>query len=99
MLIVPTCAPPATTPSSPTRKPPPSSTRTARSSGCACRASTDAPPSLLPPAAPVVKVERRYWPDTLVLQTDFTTPSGSVRLVDFMPPRTGHPHVVRMAEC
>lgn len=31
---------------------------------------------------------RRYIEDTLVLETIFTTPSGEVALVDFMPPRT-----------
>src|SRR5688572_30508244 len=31
---------------------------------------------------------RRYRADTLVLETDFDTTEGSIRLVDFMPPRS-----------
>lgn len=30
---------------------------------------------------------RRYLPDTLVLETEWDTADGSVRLLDFMPPR------------
>jgi GH15 family glucan-1,4-alpha-glucosidase len=48
-------------------------------------------------------IKRVYLPDTLVLQTEFTTVSGSVRLVDCMPPRGltengGDPIVLRMVE-
>jgi GH15 family glucan-1,4-alpha-glucosidase len=32
---------------------------------------------------------RRYRPDTLILETDFETAQGAVRLVDFMPIRSG----------
>ncbi len=50
-----------------------------------------------------VRVKRRYVPDTLVLETEFTTASGSARLVDCMPPRGlpetgGDPIVLRMVE-
>lgn len=34
------------------------------------------------------RIERRYSSETLVLETDFDTADGAIRLVDFMPPRT-----------
>ncbi len=43
-------------------------------------------------------VTRRYVPGTLVLETTFTTPAGSVRLVDLMPIRGEAPDVVRVVE-
>ncbi|HXX88859.1 MAG TPA: glycoside hydrolase family 15 protein [Acidimicrobiales bacterium] len=39
---------------------------------------------------------RRYRGDTLVLETEFTTDGGVVRVVDCMPPREGRPQVVRV---
>lgn len=41
---------------------------------------------------------QRYRPDTLVLETEFTTAEGRVRVVDFMPPRDGRPDLVRIVE-
>lgn len=41
---------------------------------------------------------RRYREDTLVLETDFRTPAGAVRLVDFMSPRDRRPVVIRIVE-
>src|SRR3569833_1071037 len=41
-------------------------------------------------------VTRRYRGDTLILETRFETPEGVVLLVDFMPPRSGHSHLVRL---
>jgi GH15 family glucan-1,4-alpha-glucosidase len=41
---------------------------------------------------------RRYRDDTLVLETEFTTPDGAVRLIDFMPARETMPEVVRIVE-
>ena len=41
---------------------------------------------------------RRYRGDTLVLETELETASGTVRLVDFMPPRETRPDVVRIVE-
>jgi GH15 family glucan-1,4-alpha-glucosidase len=42
---------------------------------------------------------RRYQGDSLILQTEWRTATGTVRLVDFMPPRDGKPPVVvRIAE-
>src|SRR5262244_4135700 len=53
---------------------------------------------LLAPAEPVSTVRRRYREGTLILETQFETASGSVSLIDFMPPRTGVPDVVRLVE-
>ena len=41
---------------------------------------------------------RRYLEDTLVLQADWKTPEGTVRVTDFMPPRGHAPDVVRIGE-
>lgn len=41
-------------------------------------------------------ITRRYLPGTLVVETTFTTKSGSVQLIDFMPPRGKHSDVVRL---
>ncbi|GAB3213232.1 Glucoamylase (glucan-1,4-alpha-glucosidase), GH15 family [Marinactinospora thermotolerans DSM 45154] len=41
---------------------------------------------------------RRYRPETLILETEWDTPEGTVRIIDFMPPRGGAPHIVRIVE-
>ena len=41
---------------------------------------------------------RRYRGDTLVLETDWSTATGEVRVIDFMPPRETRPDVVRIVE-
>ena len=41
---------------------------------------------------------RRYVGDTLVLQTEWETPSGTVRVLDCMPPRGVAPDLVRVVE-
>ncbi|HTO00078.1 MAG TPA: glycoside hydrolase family 15 protein, partial [Microthrixaceae bacterium] len=43
-------------------------------------------------------VRRRYLPGTLVLETEYTTPEGVVRVTDCMPIRTKAPDVVRLVE-
>jgi GH15 family glucan-1,4-alpha-glucosidase len=53
----------------------------------------------LRPAGHVRKVERRYREGTLILETDFTTDTGVVRVVDCMPVRGHNPDVVRVVEC
>jgi GH15 family glucan-1,4-alpha-glucosidase len=53
---------------------------------------------LLAPAGEVTRVERRYRPGTLILETDLHTPEGAVRLVDCMPPRGEAPDVVRVVQ-
>ncbi|MEV6600185.1 glycoside hydrolase family 15 protein [Actinoplanes sp. NPDC051346] len=50
------------------------------------------------PAAEVIATRRRYRPDTMVLETEFETADGVVRLIDFMPPRDEAPDVVRIVE-
>jgi GH15 family glucan-1,4-alpha-glucosidase len=50
------------------------------------------------PAGEVTAVRRRYRDDTLVLETEFDTDDGTVRLIDFMPPRGEAPDVVRIVE-
>jgi GH15 family glucan-1,4-alpha-glucosidase len=54
----------------------------------------------LAPADPasIVATRRRYRPDTLVLETEFETKTGTVRVTDCMPMRDVHPHVVRLVE-
>ena len=49
------------------------------------------------PAGEARRVERRYRPGTLVLETDFETDDGLVRLVDCMPLGERN-HVVRIVE-
>src|SRR5438477_10654474 len=44
------------------------------------------------------KVRRRYRPGTLVLETEWETSEGTVRVLDFMPPREKSPDVVRIVE-
>jgi GH15 family glucan-1,4-alpha-glucosidase len=41
---------------------------------------------------------RRYVGDTLILETQWDSPSGSVRVTDFMPERDEAPDVVRIVE-
>ena len=41
---------------------------------------------------------RRYRPDTLILETDFTTSRGAARVIDFMTIRSGEPDVIRIVE-
>ncbi|GAA3113110.1 glycoside hydrolase family 15 protein [Planomonospora alba] len=41
---------------------------------------------------------RHYRGDTLVLETEWDTAEGSVRVIDFMPPRQANPDMVRIVE-
>ncbi len=52
----------------------------------------------LSPEAVPIRVERRYVPGTLVLETTFHTQDGTVRVVDCMPVRGEAPDVVRVVE-
>ena len=49
-------------------------------------------------ATEIVATRRWYRPDTLVLETEFDTPTGTVRITDCMPVRDEHPHLVRTVE-
>ena len=54
---------------------------------------------LLAPARTERSTRRRYRDGTLVLETDFETPDGAVRVIDFMPRRgDGPPRVMRIVE-
>src|SRR5213596_3526737 len=54
---------------------------------------------LIAPASGGAATSRRYRPDTLVLETEFRTPEGAVRLIDFMPrDGDGAPRVMRIVE-
>ena len=53
------------------------------------------------PTVPVRNIQRRYRKDTLILETDFITDAGRVRLIDFMATRRGEAHsqVCRSLRC
>lgn len=53
------------------------------------------------PTIPVRETRRRYRKDTLILETDFVTEAGTVRLVDFMPRPRGRQYsqVCRSLRC
>ncbi len=54
---------------------------------------------LVAPAGEVRAISRRYRPGTLVLETDFETSEGAVRVIDFMPRRAqGPPRLMRIVE-
>ncbi|GHD85585.1 hypothetical protein GCM10007061_08060 [Kocuria marina] len=44
-------------------------------------------------------VSRRYVPDTFVLETEWRTPTGRVRVTDFLPPSDDHADLVRRVKC
>ncbi|MFD7503376.1 glycoside hydrolase family 15 protein [Streptomyces sp. NPDC001700] len=47
---------------------------------------------------PPVADRRRYRGDSLALESEWDTPRGTVRVIDFMPPRDGAPQLVRIVE-
>ena len=53
---------------------------------------------LLAPASGGTCTRRSYQGDTLVLETEWETPDGQVRVLDFMPPRGQAADVVRIVE-
>ena len=48
------------------------------------------------PKDTAAKVTRRYRPNTLILETRFETADGAATLIDFMPPRDGNSHLLRL---
>jgi GH15 family glucan-1,4-alpha-glucosidase len=56
--------------------------------------------SIAPVDAPssIISTRRWYRPDSLVLETEFDTETGTVRVTDCMPVRDDHPHLVRLVE-
>jgi len=53
---------------------------------------------LLTPTARITEVRRRYRDGTLILETEFDTDGGSVRIVDFMPLSDRRWDIVRIVE-
>ena len=52
---------------------------------------------ILAPLGASTCTNRRYAGNTLVLETDWVTADGAVRVIDFMPPRANTPHLIRIA--
>jgi GH15 family glucan-1,4-alpha-glucosidase len=53
---------------------------------------------LLAPQDEVKQVRRQYRDDTLVLETEFTTGTGTAVVIDFMPIRDQDPNIVRIVK-
>jgi GH15 family glucan-1,4-alpha-glucosidase len=51
---------------------------------------------LIGPSCPPLDVKRRYLPDTLILETEFHTETGSAAIIDFMDQRDGAADLVRI---
>ena len=51
---------------------------------------------LIAPVGATPKVSRRYLDDTLILETEFQTETGTATLVDFMPATDGEADLVRI---
>ncbi|MEU0213633.1 glycoside hydrolase family 15 protein [Streptomyces sp. NPDC006265] len=47
---------------------------------------------------PLPATRRRYCGDSLILESEWDTPHGTVRVTDFMPPRDGAPQLTRIVE-
>jgi GH15 family glucan-1,4-alpha-glucosidase len=52
----------------------------------------------LSPAGAPEATRRRYRGETMILETEWETAGGAVRVIDFMPPRDEAPDVVRIVE-
>ncbi|MGW0551170.1 glycoside hydrolase family 15 protein [Streptomyces altiplanensis] len=49
-------------------------------------------------AGPPAADRRRYRGDSLILESEWDTPRGTVKVTDFMPPRDGAPQLIRIVE-
>jgi GH15 family glucan-1,4-alpha-glucosidase len=49
-------------------------------------------------AEPPTAARRSYRGDSLILESEWDTPRGTVRVTDFMPPRDGAPQLIRIVE-
>ncbi|MEU2715132.1 glycoside hydrolase family 15 protein [Streptomyces sp. NPDC007205] len=47
---------------------------------------------------PPTAARRSYRGDSLILESEWDTPRGTVRVTDFMPPREGAPQLIRIVE-
>ncbi|GAA4573078.1 glycoside hydrolase family 15 protein [Planotetraspora kaengkrachanensis] len=52
----------------------------------------------LAPSEGRTATRRQYVKDTLILETLWETPTGTVKVIDFMPPRHANPDLVRIVE-
>lgn len=50
------------------------------------------------PTDPIRSVRRKYIEGTMVLETTMECDSGTIKLIDFMPPQTREPDVFRLIE-
>ncbi|CAL9408236.1 Trehalase [Streptomyces sp. enrichment culture] len=55
-------------------------------------------PAYAPGAEPPTSARRTYRGDSLILESEWDTPRGTVRVIDFMPPRDGAPQLIRIVE-
>ncbi|MER0477277.1 glycoside hydrolase family 15 protein [Streptomyces sp. Edi2] len=55
-------------------------------------------PTSGPDASPARADRRHYRGDSLILESEWDTPTGTLRVTDFMPPRVGAPRLVRIVE-
>jgi GH15 family glucan-1,4-alpha-glucosidase len=53
---------------------------------------------IIAPRGDAWEAGRRYRPRTLILETEWETETGRVRVIDFMPPRGKAPDIVRIVE-
>ena len=51
---------------------------------------------LIAPSGEIRRVARQYLDDTLILETEYETAGGAVKLIDCMPPRSRQPDLIRI---